>query len=172
LVVNQSYELCPFADAVYACDKSWWDYRRGLPEYRGLKITYSARVGYSDVRCIRIAEGKHEILTATPGVVGDGQNSGFQALNIAIQFGAKLVILVGFDMGKEKSSVHWYGLNTWKGARNPDAQDLARWAGHFDTAAPQLIKLGVTVLNLSPRSQIQAFKKCTAQEALDLVRTL
>ena len=48
--------------------------------------------------------------STTPGLIHYGANSGFQAVNLAIQFGARYIVLIGFDMrevnGRNTSSVH------------------------------------------------------------------
>lgn len=104
--------------------------------------------------------GKNEILLA-PGCVGWGGNSGFQALNLAVQFGARDIVLIGYDM----SGNHWHGRHRGL-LRNPESSVLQRWASRFDLVAPQLAALGVRVLNASRESAIRRFQKVSLAEAL------
>lgn len=91
-------------------------------------------------------------------MVGSGGNSGFQALNLAVQFGARRILLVGFDMN-DRGGVHWYGRNSWPMANNPDHNNFRRWIAAFEGAAPLLKSMGIEVVNLSPHSAIQCFPK-------------
>lgn len=97
------------------------------------------------------------LLTETPGTIGDGGNSGFQALNIAVQFGAKRIVLVGFDMRLDRG-IHWHGRHP-KGLNNPQDLNIVRWRKAINGAAVELAELGVEVLNASPVSTLTAFPK-------------
>src|SRR5262245_35163080 len=41
VAVNESYQLCPWADAMYGRDGEWWKLKNGVPEFHGLKISQS-----------------------------------------------------------------------------------------------------------------------------------
>lgn len=167
-------DLAPWADVAYGCDGAWWKHRRGLPDFKGLKITWEKDVptSYPDVRTIDIRETHNPrspeakyvnaILTDTPGVIGSGHNSGFQAVNLAVQFGANRILLIGFDMQGE----HYYGRNNWFKAGNPDAYQFDRCIRAFSRSAPVLGDLGVEVVNASPASALQCFRKATIEQAL------
>lgn len=107
---------------------------------------------------MKIEKHRDEILLDEVGLVGSGGNSGFQALNLAVQFGAKRIILFGFDMN-DRSGVHWYGRNAWPLANNPNHDNFRRWIAAFEGAAPVLEALGVEVINASPNSAIKAFPR-------------
>jgi hypothetical protein len=100
-----------------------------------------------------------------PGVVGSGGNSGFQALNIAAQFGANRILLIGFDM-HAANGVHWYGANRWKDANNPLDHNYVRWRGALGKQARVLAAMGVDVVNASMDSALVCFRKCSIDEAL------
>ncbi|MCR5875165.1 hypothetical protein LRS10_13790 [Phenylobacterium sp. J426] len=164
LAVNESWRLAPWADVLYACDPGWWVYRRGVPEYLGLKVT--ADLGAAEtfgLQHVALAEREHQILT-TPGRIGCGGNSGFQALNLALQFGAPRIVLVGLDYSAS-AGVHWHGRHRGH-LSNPTAARLAEWARRLDAQAVALAELGVEVLNASPASALTAFRKISLEEAL------
>lgn len=92
-----------------------------------------------------------------PGVVGSGGNSGFQALNLAAQFGARRILLIGFDMHLG-SGVHWYGRNAWRGANNPVTTNLMRWRDGFTSQAAVLKRMGIEVVNASADSALRCFE--------------
>ena len=90
IAIKRNIELAPFADAVYGCDAPWWRSVQGLPKFSGLKMAYDGTVctefGLRKVDIPKPAECA--LLFEKVGTVGAGANSGFQALNLAIQFGA------------------------------------------------------------------------------------
>jgi hypothetical protein len=158
---------------VYGCDKAWWEYRRGLPEFRGLKICWAGNglLGHPDIKRVEIARinapGKKysDAIVTETGTVGAGGNSGFQALNLAVQFGARRIILIGFDM-TDASGVHWYGRNSWVGANNPDQGNFRRWIAAFEGAARQLERMGIAVVNASANSALTCFPKARLENVL------
>lgn len=163
LAVKANIDLVPWADAVYGCDEMWWNMREGLPKYRGLKFTYAATVPprYPDVKKVEI-DPRDLILVDEPLKLGSGGNSGFQAVNLVIQWGVTDIALVGFDM----RGSHWYGRNK-PPMNNPDQSNFDRWLKGFATAAPILKQMGVTVVNCSPSSSIKCFPKATLEDTLN-----
>lgn len=168
IAIKENIDLCPWADVVYGCDLHWWVHRRGLPTFKGLKIAYDcgAWTRFPDLKKIEIKnKASDQILTETAGHIGSGGNSGFQALNIAVQFGACRILLIGFDM-QDRSGAHWYGRNAWTGANNPSESNFRRWRATFDNNADRLRSLGIDVINASPISHLKAFKKMSVEDAL------
>jgi hypothetical protein len=103
-----------------------------LPEFKGTKLAHDTGVcaTYRDVHKIEVRD--HDLmLFEEPGVIGSGGNSGFQALNIAAQFGATRILLIGFDMHAAKGA-HWYGMNGWKNASNPMDTNYVHWRKALD----------------------------------------
>lgn len=138
-----------------------------MPEFHGLKVRFSGAgdVAYPGIRTVQIQrlEGRgkrygHDIILDRPGVIGSGGNSGFQALNLALAFGSRRVILFGYDMS-DRSGVHWYGRNSWMNANNPDETNFVRWRGMFADVIPQLAKIKARVINVSSISALKAFPR-------------
>jgi hypothetical protein len=170
IAINESYNLCPWADVLYACDANWWKYRLGVPGFKGLKISqdylaYDLFRLYSDIKKITVDRNGNKLLLNLFGVVGSGGNSGFQALNLAVQFGAKRIILVGYDMRVDKGE-HWHPRHPMP-MSNPHPRDnLPRWRTAIDGAAGTLIALGIKVINCSDVSLLQAYPKMSIEEAI------
>lgn len=166
IAVNSSWQLVPHADVLYACDGAWWRAHGGVPGFGGLKIAHDATVcvEFPEITQVHVEQQRDEILTGEPGVIGDGGNSGFQALNLAVQFGASKIVLVGFDMRRDLG-VHWHGKHE-RGLNNPRDEHFAHWRRALDGAAAKLAELGVQVINASPVSALQAYPTMTFPEAL------
>lgn len=111
---------------------------------------------------IRI-KGQHKPgISESPEAINYGQNSGFQALNLAFLLGAKRILLLGYDMKLAKSGAnHWFGHHPDKVVSNYPA-----WWSHFSVAADQFKKLGVEVINCSPDTALICFKKMSLESAL------
>lgn len=114
---------------------------------------------------IDIEREKHEILTDVRGRIGYGGNSGFQAINLAIQCGVSKIVLVGFDMDLDRG-VHWHGLHANK-LNNPPRKRLAKWRERLDAVAPAIAAMGIEVINTSELSALTAYRKSTLHEALN-----
>jgi hypothetical protein len=159
--------LVPFADVVYGCEEPWWNHVKGLPDYKGLKLAWEgSKINFEDVHRFALFSKTHdEIMVDAPGVIGAGGHSGFQALNIAVQFGASRILLVGYDLHLNKH-VHFYGRNTWSRANNPNDTVFPRWIDGMERAAVKLSAMGVEVINASPVSKVQSFRKASIEEAI------
>lgn len=111
------------------------------------------------VQCV-----KEDRLQRSP-VIGWGGNGGFQALNLAVHFNVKRIILIGFDMRVDKGD-HWHGSHR-NGLSNPTKRNANRWRRVMDEAAEDLNALGIEVLNTSLISALEAYPKVTLEEALN-----
>lgn len=107
----------------------------------------------------------HELVFEPAGRIGWGGNGGFHALNIVCQFGAKKIILVGYDMTLREGS-HWHGKHG-DGLNNPRQGNVDRWRATLDAQAPTLAKRGIEVVIGSPGSALTAYRKLDLLEALD-----
>jgi hypothetical protein len=99
----------------------------------------------------------------TPGLIGAGGCSGFQALNLVAQFGATDIALVGFD-ARVDNGVHWHGKHKRTG--NPTRWTAAAWVANLDAAASALSARGIRVVNCSPVSALTAYEKTGLEEWL------
>lgn len=168
IAIKENVELAPWADVVYGCDSAWWKKRLGLPEFKGLKVSWKGDnthppPPYPDLRLVDITVHKDDLIFEPLGRVGSGGNSGFQALNLAVQFGAKRILLIGFDMN-DRSGAHWYGRNYWPQANNPTEDNFRKWIRAFHVAAPKLKERGIEVLNASDSSALTFFRRCKVEE--------
>lgn len=167
MAVNESHQLAPWADALYGCDGKWWKLRAFVPSFKGLKLTFDAgtSVHRPEIKRIDVATHSDDVLVERPGRIGSGGNSGFQALNLAVQFGAKRILLVGYDMRVDFGE-HWHGRHP-PGLNNPcPVGNLPRWIKAFEGSAGVLAALGVNVINCSPVSALANYPKSTITRAL------
>ena len=76
-------------------------------------------------------------------------------MNLAVQFGAKRILLLGFDMTVSRG-VHWHGPHE-DGLKNPHEGTCVTWRTLFASAAPDLEKAGVEVINVTSNSALTCF---------------
>jgi hypothetical protein len=167
IAIKENVELAPWADVLYGCDAAWWRNANGLPNYTGLKVCATGRLTsrFPDIHVVQVKDPSCDRLVLTEPAVGSGGNSGFQALNLAVLFGARRVLLIGFDM-TDQFGVHWYGRANGNGRSNPAEWNFKRWRAAFVTASVQLKAAGVQVLNASDLSVLTCFPKVKLEEAL------
>lgn len=174
VAVNNSYELCPWADMLYACDARWWELKKGVPQFGGIKVCQETKAHemYSDINLVSIRRESgtpvHRFLFDKMGQIGGGGNSGFQALNIVAQMGVSDVMLLGFDMVTINGKLHWHGRHPDSGfvLYNPDEFAFRRWVDRMTKSAPALKQRGVNVINCSAQSALTCFPKMTVEQTL------
>ncbi len=113
---------------------------------------------------MRCLTGVNDLLLAVPGEIGWGGNGGFQALNLALQWGARRVVLIGFDMNLRKGA-HWHGRHP-PGLNNPSQSGVDKWRARLDEQRPFLDMIGVEVVIGSPNSSLTQYRKLPLEEAL------
>ena len=155
IVINDTHRLAPWADALYACDGRWWAYHaQEALKFAGLKITHDQSVPQDAV--LWIPSSGRSGFDPDPSFTRTGNNSGYQALHIAIHAGAARVLLFGFDM-HARAGKHWFGDHPAQLA-DSDADVFSRsFIPEFEKLAPLLPDLGVEVINCTPGSVLQCF---------------
>lgn len=170
VVVNESYQLCPWAEILYSCDSSWWRLRQvAVEKFAGLRIGFETAGLSTDIKKIEIKKLKNDewcsdMLYDEPGLVGSGGNSGFQLVNLVTQMGATGIGLIGMDMRLD-GGAHWHGKHPDQ-LRNPDEARMREWRANLDRAALKLRQSGIDVVNCSPVSALQKYPKMTIDQML------
>lgn len=169
IAVNDAYRLLPFADVTYACDLAWWDVHR-LNLLAGEKWTSHSMSPKNDKRAVadqwglQVIEGRDAPgFSRDPAVIHYGNNSGYQAVNLAILFGADPIVLVGFDMREVEGKSHFFGRHK---APLRDHAQFGIWCSKFAKAAE---KLGPAprIINATPGSALTCFPLMPLAEALN-----
>lgn len=160
VVVNDSWRLAPWADVLYACDWRWWRKHGGVPAFHGLKVTLSNSLGHIDawpeIKVLRNTGTAG--LERSPSGLRTGRNSGYQAINLAVHFGVRRIVLLGYDMKPAPDGrTHWFGDHAdwptrpgiFETVFQPYFQDLAR----------ELAAGGVEIINCTLDSALDAFPR-------------
>lgn len=157
IVINTTFRLAPWADVLYAADEMWWAETPDALKFAGLKVSVGKVKGVHQLR----NTGKVGF-DPDPSALRTGGNSGYQAVHLAAHFGAKTVVLCGFDF---QGGQHWHPDHKAPLRKTlPDIYPV--WAKHFETLRTELDMRGVTVFNSTPGSALRVFQEKPLQESL------
>lgn len=162
IAINETYRLAPWADVLYAADYQWWDRHQGVPEFDGLR--YALRpFGHRYPHVTVLERGEATGLSEDPRALALGRNSGYQAINLAVHFGATVIVLLGYDMQPAGDRHHWHDPHP--GDRHPG---YAQCVEAFATLKEPLTRRGIQVLNGSSISAIPSttFPRVSLHEVL------
>jgi hypothetical protein len=167
IVVNTTYQKALWADALYACDETWWDlhFPKLATVFRGQLWTVSANAREKfGVRWIMGADGGG--LSPTTTHIHQGMNSGYQAIGLAHVFGAARVTLLGYDFALgEQGQRHHHGDHP-KGLGNASPGRFPAWRTAMASLAVDAKKRGLQVVNASRRTSLKCFPRVELAAAL------
>lgn len=122
-------------------------------EFEGMRITRDpfARDKYPDLIWIE-GEAHSNGLSKRQDSIANGEIGGYQAINLAVNFGAKRILLVGYDMRTKGGLSHWHGDHP-----NHHISFFDKHTEHFKNMIPDLEERGIKVINCTSDSAIDAF---------------
>ncbi len=163
IAVNDAYMIAPFADVLYAADGQWWNWHGGVSCFVRPKYSIEGRdqATWPDVQILR--NTGFDGLELDPTGLRAGFNSGYQAVNLAVHFGAARILLLGFDMSPDGAKTHWFGDHP-----QPRPSPYPQMIAAFETLIEPLREIGVEVLNCSRRTALTAFPCSPLADALGL----
>lgn len=162
ITVNNTLSLYPMADVAYFGDymalrqyidlrkesrAEWWTGSQAGAKRWGLHWAKSC--------------GKPGLGTERVHLNG---NSGFQAINLATLFGARKVVLIGFDMRRAADGrQHWFGEHP-----APLVQTCLfdEWIHKSEAMAKDAREQGIDIVNCTPDSALTAFRRANLEEEL------
>lgn len=163
IAINDAHRLAPWADVLYAADAKWWHYHQGVPSFTGLK--YSLQPDAARWPGVQILENTgEEGLEARPSGLRAGRNSGYQSMNLAVHFGARRILLLGYDMQRLPGQrSHWFGDHPERLRCDSPYDTFLR---RFETIVEPLQRLGITVINCTRTTALTCFPRLPLNEAL------
>lgn len=169
IVVNTSFRRAPFADVLYACDGRWWKARQHGVSYfeEAHRFFRSDQMWTQEVDVAKTLNIQHiksikgEGLSKTADAITQGENSGYQAIGLAVLAGVKKIVLLGMDM----HGGHWHGDHP-AGIRA--TLPFRAWLRNFIQLAADLKRVGVEVINCTPGSALKVFPYVELKEVLCL----
>lgn len=153
IAINDAYKLAPWALTLYAADKKWIDWHDGVPDFKGMKYSIESHDTTTRPHWTVLRNTGTHGLELQPRGLRTGYNSGYQAINLAVHFGAKRIVLLGYDMAPNPDGPsHWFGEHPDK---IPSPYPEMRAA--FESLVDPLAAIGVDVVNCSRRTALTTF---------------
>jgi hypothetical protein len=167
IAINTSFRLAPWADVLYACDDSWWlhYFAEVATHFKGSQMwTIAARA--RDQFKLNWIYGRSQAggLSRDDTYINAGLNSGHQAVALAYYFGAKKIILLGYDMQRHGGRTHWHPDHP-RGKMGNGGR-FAEWRKQLDELHSDLTAEGVEVINCSRKTALVSYPRASIQEAL------
>lgn len=145
-------------------DRAWWhEYGDELQDFEGeCWTTNSEAARIYGLNFIRGNVGAG--LPKHGNSITLGGNSGYQAVALAVHFGAGRITLLGYDMRNEGPRTHWHGNHERLG--NPIREKFRDWCAAFD-----VLKRDVgdrcRIVNASRLSDLHSFERMPLVDAID-----
>lgn len=177
VLVQDAYKVLPYADLVYGSNPSWWRIHQHCEGFKGEKWSSHEAPNNGHVQHlndkteaaqkwgVNLIKGKDGIgFSFDPEVIHYGSNSGFQAINLALLFGARKIVLVGFDMRHVNGKAHFFGNHPKELHQNTDEHYRA-YVKHFDRAAKKLPS-HISIVNATPGSALTCFPAVDLEDTI------
>jgi hypothetical protein len=181
ITINDSWRLHPKADVHYFCERRWFTDQIGRNYWVGLgtekQINFHDLIykgfwvcggtGFEDHPQVHQLKFTGQVgLETDPTGLRHGSNSGYAAINLAFLFGAKRIVLLGYDMRCVGQRSHWHD-NT-----PHTAAEFANILKHsmlplFDGLVEPLAQAGVEVINATPDSELKCWPYVPLGEILE-----
>lgn len=167
IAVNNTLERAPFADVAYFGDYT------AIKHYRPQLLKSLGAHGVEWVTIDSAAAERWKLTHVNPASANGMQldrirvngNSGAQAINVAAAFGARRILLLGFDMQVDPvtRAAHWFGQHP---KNLVTVQLFEEWLHKFEFIAKDAKALGVEIINCTPGGALEVFPRATISEAL------
>lgn len=165
IAVQDAYRLLPEAEIMYFCDSEWFRHHKGCRDYVGeiwtshsLAPANDKRKLFDEYKELNVIQGKEgNGFSFDPAFLHYGRNSGFQAVNLALLFGATSIVLVGFDMRIVEGKEHFFGGHP-AGLRGTTKEQFEGFVQAFEQAK---LPEGIEIFNATPGSALKCFPSIT-----------
>lgn len=156
IMVGNAWRMNPYADVLYHCDDSWWIFHEGVQGFLGDRKYSLEQTSYHDVEKLEISPNEKGFDLNYPYIV-HGANSGYQALNLALHYGAKKVIFLGLDLKSGPNGEHNIDGDHPPQIKRDWLVDM--YIENFNNSVQYLENMGITVYNCNLDSALNCFPK-------------
>lgn len=161
IAVNSTFRIAPWASVVYGCDYEWW--RTHVDEVRRVsqaELWTQDPVAAPKFELKYIESQRGSGLSKGPGIF-QGGNGGHQAIALAAKWGAKRIVLLGFDMQNTNGKTHWHGDHPPGMQKIPPFQI---WIDAMEKLAVDLKAAGIETLNASRETALTCFDRVRLED--------
>lgn len=151
-VTNNTYQLCGWADTLFAGDSKWREFY-GAHDFAGRRVTSKKAAGWETI----------------PSGMPWYQNSGAAIISLAMHEGANRVYLLGYDCKKTGGKTHWHGSHVGvlsSGRVLKDATNMREWPSVFAQVATAANAAHVRIVNCTRDTALKCFKRQSLEACL------
>ena len=165
MVANATFKLAPWADVLYAADGRFW--RTYMAEIQRLGVTSElwsmSQEAHREFGVHHIKRQQGSGYAIAKNSITTGGNSGYQIVHLAALWGARRIVLLGFDMQRTGGKSHHHGDHA---GGLPNGRNFAFWVSRFAPLARDLKKRGVEVLNCSRETALKCFQRVALESII------
>ena len=168
---NIAYMLGNWVSVCYFCDLPFYRNNKfKLLDFHNLKVTDTGNLPVRDshihINIKKLRRDNKYGLHPDRNCIRWNRNSGGGAIDLAVHFGAKRILLLGFDMkADEDGCTHFHsGLPSYQ--KPTLDRTFTRFLKAFPFIAIDAKKVGVEILNVNPDSALPDFKKVRLEDVL------
>lgn len=166
MAINSSFKTAPFCDALYFNDFSWFTGKSDGKPRRKLIEASDALVVTTSRQAKGAAPDRLKLLKMSPtsslSGLRQGRSSGQSGISIAAAFGAKRIVLLGFDMRRIDGRSHHHDEYGSASDRLYSHDFIPAFAGWNAAAKQERIE----ILNATPGSALREFPSINVEEIL------
>ena len=163
VAVNNTAERAPWADVVYMGDFTCLrHYHPRLAKLCGGEWVTQCRAGAERWKLTHVKPCSNKGMTLER--IHMNGNSGAQAICVAAMFGARRILLIGFDMKLGADGrAHWFGQHP---GNLVTRQLFEEWIHKTGAIARDAKSAAVEIVNCTPDSALDCFKRSTIEAEL------
>jgi hypothetical protein len=144
-------------DAIFFTDESWFEKNEKLvKEFKGLKFTVSRRAKASYPELMRIQNARQDKFFVGQPPLRDSRSSGHRAVSLAIMCGARIVVLLGYDMQVDPETGRSHCHNDYQNSENPKVYSNEFVPG-FNGWYEDGLKVGCKIVNSTKTTALKEF---------------
>ena len=172
IAVNKAFFYVPFADMMIAMDQQFYDWLKkgqlskaitaAFHKFQGLKVWVDSNNSAMDGVHFIFRWNLPELTNTMKQGVWCGNNTGVGALTLACLLGCNPIYLMGYDACHKGKRTHFH--SGYIVGQSPGT--ATNFIKHFNSLAGQIRKRGISVINLSPISQIKCFERGNVDDFL------
>jgi hypothetical protein len=179
IAINNTAWRIPEAHVIYACDSAWWRCRdeetgkkyaqlvqeRCNPQIERWSCDNQCKEFGANIIPARSGKPGEGISPADDPRIVRGSGGGTQAVGMAIKWGARHIVLIGFDAKRGKNGkAHYFGDHPVRQLPNP--QPFLQWQKEYDDLAAPAEKMGIRIAQCSIDTATTKLIRSTLEEEI------
>lgn len=158
VAVGNAHLIAPNSNLLHHSDSRWWNYHRGVKEFKGFKTCFGPTLYQREVFDLRVS-GTYGF-EKEPGVYRTGGNSGCAAISVTAQQKPSEIYLLGFDLKyRPQAGENFCGDHPKGVSVGHKPEKFLTFIQSISRLAPFLDSQGIKVYNCTQDSALGCFER-------------